>query len=226
MATGANIPKTGKSKLTVTGRIVLFALTAWALAMIAPDLQRVIDSMGSFGVSVDNNGTVTDVVAPFAKAADSPAAEAGLAVGDRIDLKAMRCVPPGTAECKGLVAVLGGFGGMQSAMLEREITLTVDPRERRAAEEGDAGVGAGSADVCGPGGAAGGHAGGRGGDRHRVLAGVDAPGLDDLGAVRVRDVDQSGAVVHVLRGAATLAGGGVRAGTGGSGGELARPMRA
>lgn len=124
-----NIPKTGKSKLTVTGRIVLLALTAWALAMIAPDLQRVIDSMGSFGVSVDNNGTVTDVIAPFAKAADSPAAEAGLAVGDRIDLKAMRCVPPGTEECKGLVAVLGGFGGMQSAMLEREITLTVDPRD-------------------------------------------------------------------------------------------------
>ena len=41
--------------------------------MIVPGLQRVIDSMGSFGLSVDNDGIVTSVVDPFRSAADSPA---------------------------------------------------------------------------------------------------------------------------------------------------------
>ena len=85
--------------------------------MIVPGLQRVIDTLGSFGLSVDNDGIVDDVVAPFASAADSPAADAGIVPGDRIDLKAMRCVPLGTPQCKSLVAVLGGLGGMQLSLL-------------------------------------------------------------------------------------------------------------
>ena len=125
-----NIPTgAGGGNLTVVGRILLLVLTVWALAMIVPGLHRVIDSLGSFGLSVDNNGVVTDVVAPFASAADSPAAEAGLVQGDRLDLKAMRCVPPGTPQCESMVAVLGGLGGMQSALLEREITLTIQPKD-------------------------------------------------------------------------------------------------
>jgi len=69
-------------------------LTLWALAMIVPGLQRVIDSLSSFGLSVDNDGIVTGVLAPFHYAADSPAAAAGIVPGDRVDLKAMRCIPP------------------------------------------------------------------------------------------------------------------------------------
>ena len=124
------IPRhTGQGNLTIGGRILLLALTVWALAMIVPGLQRVIDTVGSFGLTVDNDGVIEDVVAPFASAAQSPAAEAGITAGDRIDLKAMRCIPPGTEQCKSLVAVLGGLGGMQSALLEREITLTIQPRD-------------------------------------------------------------------------------------------------
>jgi hypothetical protein len=125
-----NIPtEAGGGDLNVAGRILLLALTVWALAMIVPGLHRVIDLLGSFGLSVDNDGVVTDVVAPFASATQSPAAEAGLVTGDRIDLKTMRCVPPGTPQCESLVAVLGGLGGMQSALLEREITLTIQPKD-------------------------------------------------------------------------------------------------
>ncbi|HXN99243.1 MAG TPA: hypothetical protein VN881_09230 [Candidatus Acidoferrales bacterium] len=96
--------------------------------MIVPGLQRVLDSLGSFGLSVDNDGIVTGVVAPFRSAADSPAAVAGIVPGDRIDLKAMRCIPLGTPQCSSLVAVLGGLGGTQFVLPQRQITLTIDPR--------------------------------------------------------------------------------------------------
>ena len=95
--------------------------------MIVPGLQRVIDSLSSFGLSVDNDGIVTGVLAPFHSAADSPAAAAGIVPGDRVDLKAMRCIPPGTPQCASLVAVLGGLGGMQAALSNRQITLTLKP---------------------------------------------------------------------------------------------------
>lgn len=95
--------------------------------MIVPGLQRVIDSLSSFGLSVDNDGIVTGVLAPFHSAADSPAAAAGIVPGDRVDLKAMRCIPPGTPQCASLVAVLGGLGGMQAALSNRQITLALKP---------------------------------------------------------------------------------------------------
>ena len=95
--------------------------------MIVPGLQRVIDSLSSFGLSVDNDGIVTGVLAPFHSAADSPAAAAGIVPGDRVDLKAMRCVPPGTPQCASLVAVLGGLGGMQAALSNHQITLALKP---------------------------------------------------------------------------------------------------
>ena len=95
--------------------------------MIVPGLQRVIDSLSSFGLSVDNDGIVTGVLAPFHSTAGSPAAAAGIVPGDRVDLKAMRCIPPGTPQCASLVAVLGGLGGMQAALSNRQITLTLKP---------------------------------------------------------------------------------------------------
>src|SRR5271156_4106160 len=95
--------------------------------MIVPGLQRVIDSMGSFGLSLDNDGIVTSVVAPFQSAAESPAYAAGIVPGDRLDLKAMRCIPLDTPQCASLVAVLGGLGVTQSVVLHRHVTLTIQP---------------------------------------------------------------------------------------------------
>jgi hypothetical protein len=111
-----------ESRISI-GRLFLILLTLWALAMIVPGLQRVIDSLGSFGLSVDNDGVVTDVVAPFQSTAESPAAAADIAPGDRIDLKAMRCIPIDTPQCASLVSILGGLGGMQWVLPKREITL-------------------------------------------------------------------------------------------------------
>jgi hypothetical protein len=109
-------------------RLLLIVLTLWALAMVAPGLQRVFDSLDSFGLSVDNDGIVTDVVAPFQSPSDSPAASAGIVPGDRIALKTMRCIPPDTPQCAGLIAILGGLGGMHATLQHTQINLTILPQ--------------------------------------------------------------------------------------------------
>lgn len=107
------------------GRLVLVLLTAWALAMIVPELYRVFGSLGSFGLVANNDGVVVDVVGPFATPAESPAVAAGIAPGDRIDLHAMRCLPLDSPHCPSLLAVLGGLGGAQVVMPDRVIDLLI-----------------------------------------------------------------------------------------------------
>jgi hypothetical protein len=111
-------------------RLVLIVLTLWALAMIVPGLQRVFDSLDSFGLAVDNDGIVTGVLAPFASQNDSPAAAAGIVPGDRLDLQSMRCIPPhiNTPQCASLLSVLGGLGETQAALPHSQITLAIQPK--------------------------------------------------------------------------------------------------
>ena len=90
------------------GRILLIVLTLWALAMVVPDLYRLVHPLASFGFSADGDGLVTDALGPFSQEADLPAWQAGLRVGDRLDLKAMRCIPVQTLRCATAQAVLGG----------------------------------------------------------------------------------------------------------------------
>jgi hypothetical protein len=123
----ASPQKDGASSPSTAGRLLLIALTFWALAMIVPGFQRVFDSLGSFGLSVNNDGVVTDVVAPFQSPAESPAAIAGIVPGDRIDLKSMRCLPPNTPQCASVVTILGGLAGLQGALTGRQITLNILP---------------------------------------------------------------------------------------------------
>ena len=116
-------------------RLLLIVLTLWALAMVAPGLQRVFDSLDSFGLSVSNDGIITDVRAPFRSLADSPAAAAGIVPGDRIDLKAMRCNSPDAPQCANLLAVLGGLGGMHAVLPHRQITLLIQPKDGGTSQE-------------------------------------------------------------------------------------------
>ena len=127
--------KDGPGSPSTASRLLLIALTLWALAMIVPGLQRVFDSLGSFGLSVNNDGVVTDVVAPFQSPDESPAAIAGIVPGDRIDLKSMRCLPPNTPQCAGIVTILGGLAGLQGALTGRQITLTILPKSGEPAKE-------------------------------------------------------------------------------------------
>ena len=82
----ANGPKLG-------GRVLLALLTLYALAMIVPDFLRIVRPLGSFGLATNADGLIYDVQGPFAEEEESPAWRAGLRVGDRLDLAAMRCAP-------------------------------------------------------------------------------------------------------------------------------------
>jgi hypothetical protein len=110
-------------------RMLIVALTAWALGMIVPDLYRVVVPLASVGFAVDNDGRVYDVVGPFARATESPAWNAGLRDGDQIDLRDMRCAPPRGPACTDLIAVLGGMGGTQLVRPGRVLTMTVRPAD-------------------------------------------------------------------------------------------------
>ena len=93
----------------IVGRVILALLTAYALAMIAPDLVRVVRPLGSFGFTVNADGLIFDVKGPFDSEEDSPAFQAGIRKGDRFDLTHMRCIPFDTDAC---ALVLSQWGGV------------------------------------------------------------------------------------------------------------------
>ena len=93
----------------ILGRALLVALTVWALAMIVPDFYRLYQPLGSFGFYANNDGIITDVQGPFLQRPDSPAFQAGLRAGDRLDLEQMRCTLVNTLRCASAMAALGGF---------------------------------------------------------------------------------------------------------------------
>ena len=93
---------------SVLSRFTLILIMTWGLTMVLPSLYRVVWPIASFGLTVDNDGVVVDVVGPFdGDAGRSPAAVTGLVVGDRLDLREMNCWNPQSPACAALVAVLG-----------------------------------------------------------------------------------------------------------------------
>jgi hypothetical protein len=114
------------------GRAVLVLLTVYALAMVAPDLVRVVRPLGSFGLATNGDGLIYDVQGPFESEQDSPAWRAGLRVGDRLDLRAMRCAPVDTIVC---ASMLSQWGGVNYVMPGRAATLFVAATGERPARE-------------------------------------------------------------------------------------------
>ncbi len=125
-------PVADRNGASLLGRAVLLLLTVYALAMIAPDLLRVVRPLGSFGLATNGDGLIYDVQGPFAKVADSPAWRAGLREGDRLDLAAMRCAPVDTNVC---ASMLAQWGGVNYVMPGREATLFVAAAADRPARE-------------------------------------------------------------------------------------------
>jgi hypothetical protein len=109
-----------------TSRVLLVAFTIWALAMIIPDLYRLVRPLGSFGFYANNDGLVTGVRGPFRDEVDSPAYQAGLRVGDRLDLSRMRCFPVDTSKCASALAALGGMR-LVSVDRRAELELAATP---------------------------------------------------------------------------------------------------
>ena len=98
-----------QARRRLVGRVLLVALTIWALAMILPDFNRLIEPLASFGFRINNDGLVTDVQGAFSEIAASPAFQAGLRSGDQLDLGQMRCRPLNTLICSSAMAALGGM---------------------------------------------------------------------------------------------------------------------
>jgi hypothetical protein len=89
-------------------RVALLLLTVYALAMIVPDLLRVVRPLGSFGLAMDGDGRIYNAQGPFESEHDSPAWRAGLRAGDRLDLAAMSCASVDTMVCASLLSQWGG----------------------------------------------------------------------------------------------------------------------
>lgn len=102
------------------GRSLLIALTLSGLVMIFPDLLRVAEPLASIGLFADGDGLITDVTEPFPDEAASPAWRAGIRVGDRLDLEAMRCRLGALEKCSSAIATLGG---VQYLLPGRTVTL-------------------------------------------------------------------------------------------------------
>lgn len=120
-------------KLPMTpSRYLLLALTLWGLVMIVPDLLRVTQPLGSLGLFVNNDGLVTDVTKTFPDEAASPAWRAGIRVGDRLDLKAMRCTLGELTKCGSTIAVLTG---VEYLLPGRTVTLDFAATDGRPARQ-------------------------------------------------------------------------------------------
>lgn len=113
-------------------RILLIGLVLWGLLMIVPDLVRVAQPLGSFGFFANNNGLIYDVTGPFPDEASSPAWRAGLRVGDRIDLSAMRCRLSDLADCSNALSVLGG---LQYVLPGRRATIDLSATDDQPARQ-------------------------------------------------------------------------------------------
>src|SRR4029077_18224349 len=88
--------------------------------------------LGSFGLAMDGDGRIYDVQGPFEDEHDSPAWQAGLRPGDRLDLTAMSCASVDSMACASL---LSQWGGVTYVMPGREATLVVASTADRSERE-------------------------------------------------------------------------------------------
>ena len=101
-------------------RILVILLALWGLAMIVPDLVRVVQPLGSFGFYADNDGLIYSLSGPFEDRASSPAWQAGIRVGDRLDLDRLSC---GVSNIDGCGPALTVLGGLEFVLPGTSITL-------------------------------------------------------------------------------------------------------
>ena len=92
-----------------------------------PELYRVCYALSSLGLTVDNDGVIVDVTTPFGNPAQSPAAVAGLQVGDKIDYTQMRCLPWDGERCASLISVMGDLGGLGYSLPHFQAKLAILP---------------------------------------------------------------------------------------------------
>jgi hypothetical protein len=114
------------------GRFLLVVLTLWGLVMVVPGLFRFAEPLSSLGLFASGNGLITDVTDPFPNETASPAWRAGIRVGDRIDLEAMRCRLAELSKCSNTIAVLGGVDWLlPGSVVTLDLVATEDKPARQ-----------------------------------------------------------------------------------------------
>jgi hypothetical protein len=116
----------------IRSRILVVVLMLWGIAMIAPDLVRVAQPLGSFGFYANNDGLIYDVTGPFPDEASSPAWRAGIREGDQLDLLRLECNVREPASCGNALALVGGLEFVlpgRSATLPLAATGTAPARD-------------------------------------------------------------------------------------------------
>lgn len=126
------LPSADRNGARLLGRAVLVLLTLYALALDVPDFLRVVRPLGSFGLTANGDGLIYDVQGPFFSEEESPAWQAGIRRGERLDIERMRCAPPDTLVCASLLAQ---FGGVNYVMPGREGMFLVAASGERPARE-------------------------------------------------------------------------------------------
>jgi hypothetical protein len=114
------------------GRLALIVLTLWGLAMVVPDLLRVAQPLGSFGFYANNDGLIYDVVGPFDAEGESPAWQAGIRPGDRLDLTRLRCSLANVTTCG---YVLAALGGVEFVLPDRQAVISLAARHGQPARD-------------------------------------------------------------------------------------------
>ena len=152
---------------------------------------------------------IYDVKGPFATEEESPAWRAGLRVGDRLDLAAMRCVPVDTELCASNLAL---WGGVTYVMPGRKATLLLEGGGRPAGPRSQARRRAAPTHARARRRGAARPDRRRAGRARRGLLGLDPARADDLGLLRLYDLLQPRPMVPVERLAPAMAQGSVRAG--------------
>jgi hypothetical protein len=113
-------------------RSILIVLTLWGLFMIVPDVLRISQPLGSFGFYADSDGTIYNVTGPFDAERESPAWQAGIRVGDRLDLSRLKCTLHDLVTCGYALAALGG---VQFVLLGTEVVIPLAARHGHPARE-------------------------------------------------------------------------------------------
>ena len=176
-------------------RLLLIVLLAWALAMIVPDVLRVVQPLGSFGFYADNDGLIYDITGPFDAESDSPAWQAGIRDGDKLALSKLRCFPYTRTTCRQRTHGARRTSA-RAAGARGDVRAQGDQRPSGAADhpEGSAGAGQPIRALHRPHGSDRRDPGrGRGG-----LARLDASRGHELGLLPLRDLVQSRASLRLL----------------------------
>jgi hypothetical protein len=100
-------------------------LAVWFCLLVLPELSRVTGNLSSLGMSVNGNGVIVGVTAPFSSRGQSPAALAGLHPGDRVDMQSMRCLDVSAPACRSLITVMGYLGELEYTLPGRAESFSI-----------------------------------------------------------------------------------------------------